>query len=164
MPMPMPMPTMPKMNSATSAVAVLATRGRGVSPCRAAAGLPASSSARAPSLMPLALPSATVPSGRTTALSRVSAWGEVLRGCTSSATTIASPFSCKRLTDAISASNTPPRRAATALDCELSAISILRVALDAELLGDALCGLAVQTRKNPQVVHALEGFGPYETF
>ena len=79
-------------------------------------------------------------------------------------TTIASPHSCKRLTDAISASNPPPRRAATALDCEVSAISILRVALDAELLGDVLYGLAVQTRKNPQVVHALEGFGPYETF
>lgn len=79
-------------------------------------------------------------------------------------TTIASPLSCKRLTDAISASNPPPRRAATALDCEVSAISILRVALDAELLGDVLYGLVVQTRKNPQVVHALEGFGPYETF
>ena len=109
-------------------------------------------------MMPLALPSATVRSGRTTALSRARALGEVLRGCSSLATTIATPFSCKRLTNAISASNPPPRRAATALDWEVSAISILRVALDAELLGDVLCGLAVQTRKNPQVVHALEGF------
>ena len=67
----------PMMRGATPAVAMPTTRARGVRPLLAAAASLASRRAQAPSLTPEALPAVTVPSGRTTPLSRASASIEV---------------------------------------------------------------------------------------
>ena len=110
------------MRGATPAVAMASTRARGVRPKRAICASSASSRAQAPSLTPEALPAVTVPSGRTTPLSRASASIEVARGCSSLLTTSASPFFCGIVTGVISASKNPAACAATAFSCEASAM------------------------------------------
>ena len=112
----------PMMRGASPAVAMPTTRARGVRPWRAAAASLASSSAQAPSFTPEALPAVTVPSGRTTPLSRASASRLVSRGCSSFATTTGSPFFCAIVTGQISASKKPACCARTAFCCERSAM------------------------------------------